>query len=110
MTFTITAHDVGTVAKWVGVAVGSFVAGCAFILVDTSEGAGRSVATMNDDTLASYLGNFVHGFDDATQRRHLRKRGWIEYVHKSWNLSQGGYAEAFKRELLPKPTVVKDLT
>lgn len=55
---------------------------------------------MNDATLANYLGNFVHGFDDATQRRHLRKRGWIAYVHRSWNLTDEGRKEASARGLL----------
>lgn len=62
---------------------------------------------MNDDTLASYLGNFVHGFEDATQRRHLRKRGWIRYSRPVWHLTKDGVAEAKARRFL---TAVADLS
>lgn len=53
-----------------------------------------------DATVLAYLGNFVTGFEDKTQRRHLRKRGWIEYRHKSWSLTATGRATAIREGFL----------
>jgi hypothetical protein len=64
-------------------------------------GFGLSVVEMkiSDDTLGQYLGNFVHGFDDKNQRRHLVKRGWISYVRKTWAVTTKGLAEAVERKI-----------
>lgn len=48
---------------------------------------------LSDESLGLYLRNFREGFDTKQQRRHLRERKWIEYTHKSWNLTASGRAE-----------------
>jgi hypothetical protein len=55
---------------------------------------------LNAETLALYLGNFVQGFADANQRRHLRASGWIAYTFKSWSLTPEGRRVAIERGLL----------